>query len=127
MGKVSPDRLAEDYLNEKYNMATKLHGSINLSRIPKELIQQNLKGDKVIWVDIMETLNGPDQYGNTHTVILYNKNGEQGKKNIYLGNFRPVEFGNAQQNQAPAAAPAQAPAPQPIDSIGGDIDDDLPF
>lgn len=123
MGKVSPDRLAEDYLKMKYEMATKLHGSINLSRIPKELISKNLKDDKVLWIDILEKRE-VDQYGNTHSIVLYNKNGEEGKKNIYLGDFRPVEFGGSQPAQASAAK--AAPAPQPV-NIGDDIDDDLPF
>lgn len=70
-------------------MATKLHGMLNLSRIPKEMIVTNKNGESVIWVDIMENKNGADQYGNTHSVSIYNK---ETKQAIYLGNFKPQEF-----------------------------------
>lgn len=74
-------------------MATKLHGMLNLSKIDKNLIQTNAKSEKIIWVDILENTNGPDQYGNTHTITLYNKDT---RTTTYLGNFKPQEFGKAQ-------------------------------
>lgn len=95
-------------------MATKLRGMLNLSKIDKNLITTNSKGEKVIWVDIIEKRE-PDQYGSTHYVALYNK---ETREKIYLGDFKPQEFGNA------ASAPAPAPAPQ------GDNEkeeEDLPF
>ena len=92
-------------------MAKKLNGMLNLSKIPKELIGQTKKGDKVIYVDIVPNRNGADDYGNSHTITLYNKNTKQ---TIYLGNLKEVEFG-----KSGAATPAGQPAPT--------VEDDLPF
>ena len=94
-------------------MATKLTGLLNLSKIPKELIGQTKKGEKGIFVDIIPNRNGADEYGNTHTITLYNKNTKQ---TIYLGNLKEVEFG-----KSGAATPAGQPAPSVED------DGDLPF
>lgn len=71
-------------------MAEKLNGRINLSKIPKELIQTSQNGDKFIYVDIVPNKNGADQYGNTHSISVYDK---QARKPIYLGNLKPQEFG----------------------------------
>ena len=92
-------------------MAKKLTGLLNLSKIPKELIGQTKKGEKCLFVDIIPNRNGADEYGNTHTITLYNKNTKQ---TIYLGNLKEVEFG-----KSGAATPAGQPA-----SSG---EDDLPF
>lgn len=73
-------------------MGKKLNGMLNLSRIPKEVMVKNKNGESVIWVDIVENKNGVDQYGNTHSVSIYNKATQQ---TIYLGNFKPVEFGQS--------------------------------
>ena len=91
-------------------MATKLTGLLNLSKIPKELIGQTKKGEKCLFVDIIPNRNGADDYGNTHTITLYNKNTKQ---TIYLGNLKEVEFGKS------STAPAGQPAPSE--------EDDLPF
>lgn len=91
-------------------MATKLHGRLNLSKIDKALITLNQKGEKCIWVDILEKKDGPDEYGNTHTITLYNK---ESRQTIYLGDFKPQQFG-------PSAPAASAPAP-------ANDDNDLPF
>ena len=93
-------------------MAKKLTGLLNLSKIPKELIGQTKKGNKCIYVDIVPNRNGADEYGNTHTITLYNKNTKQ---TIYLGNLKEVEFG-----KSGAATPAGQPA-TPVE------DEDLPF
>lgn len=95
-------------------MAKKLNGQLNLTKIPKGLIVENKKGEKVIYVDIVPNKNGADQYGNTHSIQLYDKNSRQV---IYLGNLKEQEFGKAQSAES---APAQA-APQAEDK------DDLPF
>lgn len=98
-------------------MGSKLHGMLNLSRIPKELIVENKNGEKVVWVDILENLNGADQYGNTHSVSVYDK--EQ-KKAVYLGNLRPQEFGQgATQNVVKGERYEGAPQ--------GAANNDLPF
>ena len=93
-------------------MAKKLTGLLNLSKIPKELIGQTKKGSKCIYVDIIPNRNGADEYGNTHTITLYNKNTKQ---TIYLGNLKEVEFG-----KSGATASAGQPAASEEDS-------DLPF
>ena len=90
---------------------TKLHGMLNLSRIPKGLITTNSKGEKVIWIDIFEKYDGqPDQYGNTHSIQVYNKDT---REKTYLGNLKQQTFGSS--NPAPAAPAA------------GEGTDDLPF
>ena len=92
-------------------MAKKLNGMLNLSKIPKELIGQTKKGDKVIYIDIVPNRNGADEYGNTHAITLYDKNTKQ---TIYLGNLKEVEFGKSD-----AAASAGQPA--------ASEENDLPF
>ena len=71
-------------------MAQKLNGRLSLSKIPKELIQTSQNGDKFIYVDIVPNRNGADQYGNTHSISVYDK---QNRRTIYLGNLKPQEFG----------------------------------
>ena len=71
-------------------MAEKLNGRLSLSKIPKELIQTSQNGEKFIYVDIVPNRNGADQYGNTHSVSIYDK---QKRERIYLGNLKPQEFG----------------------------------
>ena len=71
-------------------MATKLNGRITLSKIPKELIQTANDGSRFCYVDIVPNRNGADQYGNTHSISVYDK---QNRKPIYLGNLKPQEFG----------------------------------
>ena len=93
-------------------MAKKLTGLLNLSKIPKELIGQTKKGEKCIFIDIIPNRNGADEYGNTHTITLYNKNTKQ---TIYLGNLKTQEFG-----KSGAATPAGQPA-------SSEEEDDLPF
>ena len=90
-------------------MAKKLTGLLNLSKIPKELIGQTKKGEKCLFVDIIPNRNGADEYGNTHTITLYNKNTEQAS---YLGNLKEVEFG-----KRGAATPAVQPAPSEEDDL----------
>lgn len=96
-------------------MGKKLTGMVNLTRLPKDLIFENKRGEKCIFVDVVKNLNGPDQYGNTHALTVYDKNA---RKAIYLGNLKEQDFG------APANA-AQAPA-APMASVDPG-DGDLPF
>lgn len=95
---------------------TKLHGLLNLSKIDKSLIFKNRNGESCIWVDVLEKRESPDQYGNTHTITIYNK---EARQTIYLGDLKPQEFGSG------AAAPA-APA-APAHKEPGDDNEDLPF
>ena len=92
-------------------MAKKLNGRLYLSKIPKELVLVDNNGRKYIYVDIVPNRNGADDYGNTHTITLYNKNTKQ---TIYLGNLKEVEFGNSG-----AATPPEPPVPS--------AEDDLPW
>lgn len=85
-------------------MAEKLHGLINLSKIDKKLIVKLKDGSSAIWCDVLEK-RSPDQYGNTHTLTIYDK---ENRQTIYLGDFKPQQFGQA------------APAP-------ANDDNDLPF
>lgn len=89
-------------------MAQKLVGMLNLSKISKELIFTTQKGEKAVFVEIVPNKNGADQWGNTHSAQIYNKDT---RTTTYLGNFKPQEFGKA-------AAPA---------SHDEAATDDLPF
>ena len=95
-------------------MAKKLNGRLYLSKIPKELVLGDDKGRKYIYVDIVPNRNGADEYGNTHTITLYNKNTKQ---TIYLGNLKTQEFGGG----------ATAPAPGLRNPLPSTDDIDLPF
>lgn len=79
-------------------MATKLNGRLTLTKIPKELILSDTDKDgnqqKFIYVDIVPNKNGADQYGNTHSIQLYDK---ANKRVHYLGNCKPQEFGGGGQ------------------------------
>lgn len=88
---------------------------LNLSKIPKRLITENKNGEKILWVDIVPNRGGADQYGNTHSIQIYDK--EAGKA-VYLGNLKDVEFGQGAGN-----APASPTSPAPK----GNDDSDLPF
>lgn len=86
-----------------------------MSKIPKNLLYETKHGDKAIFIDIVKKKDGADQYGNTHTICLYNKDE---RKNIFLGDLKVQEYGNG-GGSAPASTPA-----------GGHADngsDDLPF
>lgn len=81
-------------------MATKLNGRLMLTKIPKNLIQSATDKDgniqKFVYVDIVPNKNGANQYGNTHSIQLYDK---ENKQAIYLGNLKPQEFGGHGSSQ----------------------------
>ena len=93
-------------------MPKKLTGLLNLSKIDKSLIGMTKKKDKCIFIDIVPIKGGQDEYGNTHSITLYNKNT---RETIYLGKLKTQEFG----------AGAGAPAPGLRDPLPET--DDLPF
>jgi len=97
-------------------MATKLNGRLNLSKVPKGIIQTAQDGSKFIYVDVVERRT-PGKYGDTHSITAYDKDSRQ---TIYLADLKPMEFGG-QQQPAPVPAPVQAPAEMPVG------DSDLPF
>lgn len=94
-------------------MAKKLTGMLNLSKIPKELIKKNKNGESIIWVDVMANSKGEDQFGNTHTITIYDKDN---RKNIYIANLKQQEI---QTKTTPQVAPQK----------GGFVEQngDLPF
>lgn len=96
-------------------MAQKLTGLINLSKIPKGIIGKTKKGESCIFVDVIPRKGGADEYGNTHSITIYNK---ETKETIYLGNLKPQEFGGG-GSQASQSAPQGG-------GFEGDKDD-LPF
>lgn len=70
---------------------------LNLSRIPKDLVIDTKNGEKAIYIDVLENRNGADQYGNTHTITVYNP---ATKEKAYIANLKEQEFG---VKAAPAA------------------------
>lgn len=100
----------------------KLHGPLNLSKIPHELITTNKAGDKVIWIDVVEK-KVKGNYGDTHTITAYDK---ENRKTHYLADLTPQEFGVSAGQQAPASYRQQAVSVSaPIQSPA--TPDDLPF
>lgn len=97
-------------------MATKLRGPLNLSKIDKSLITTNSKGEKVVWVDILENINGADKYGCTHTIQLWDP---AKRERIFLANLKPQQFGPDLSKPAPATQ-QDAPATEATQ-------EDLPF
>jgi len=104
-------------------MAQLLSGVLNLSRIPKNLIQTNSKGEKILYIDLAERQT-PGQYGDTHYIKVWDK---ESRQSYYIADLKPREFGqqSAPQQSAPAPAP-QRPAPAPAQSFDPQPED-LPF
>ena len=100
-------------------MATKLTGMLKLSKIEKYLVQTNEKGEKYIWVDILENINGADQYGCTHTIQLWDP---AKRERIFLANLKPKQFGPDLSKPAPATQ-QDAPATEDLPAE----DTGLPF
>ena len=71
-----------------------LHGMLNLSKINKNQIVTNKHGDKCIWVDLVDIYNGPDQYGNTHYISMWDP---EARQKIYLANLKPKEIKEREQ------------------------------
>lgn len=106
----------------------KLHGKINLSAIPKELITRDAKNNAVIWVDVIENFEGkPDQYGSTHKIQVWDKSTG---KNITIAYLEKKTFGKAAQPAQAAPAPQRAAQPsyQPAQQNSLEPQEsDLPF
>ena len=96
-------------------MPTKLHGPLNLGKIPKELITTDKFGEKTIWIDVVERLT-PGRSGQTHSICIYDK---ANRRNVYIADLTPQEFGKSVK-PAPQSTPKTAPAPTADDQ-------DLPF
>lgn len=89
-------------------MSQLLNGVLNLSRIPKHLIQTNAKGEKVLYIDVAERQT-PGQYGDTHYISVYDKGTRQ---KVYIGDLKPKELPATQATQGGYAPQPAAPAPQ---------------
>ena len=76
----------------------RLNGALNLSRIPKNLIRTNKNGDKILYINVNENYR-PSDYGYTHTITCYDK---EGGRNIYLADLKPVEPKEQAQEQPKA-------------------------
>ena len=106
-------------------MATKLHGYINLSKIPKELITTNRAGDRVLWIDVIER-RSEGKYGETHSITCYDN---RTRETTYLSDLTPQNFGG-NDNAATGGNGGNArifPDPQPAHAPQDDPNDDLPF
>lgn len=103
----------------------KLEGKLNLSRIPKELIQTAPNGEKYCWIDVME-LRTVGKYGDTHAITVYDKNKREA---IFIANLRKKVFGGAapQNNQNNSYRQPSAPAAAPISTTPVEEGTDLPF
>ena len=104
---------------------SRLHGALNLSRIPKELIFTNKANEKCVWIDLVERQT-PGKYGDTHSITVYDK---ATKQKHYIADLKPQEFGAAPAPQAPANNYRQqaAPVAAPVASAPIDEDNGLPF
>ena len=108
-------------------MAQLLSGVLNLSRIPKNLIQTNSKGEKILYIDLAER-QSPGQYGDTHYIKVWDK---ESRQSFYIADLKPRDFG--QQNQQSAPAPQYNPrgmqqtGRMPSAPLGEDMPDDLGF
>ena len=98
-------------------MATKLHGMLNLSRIPKELITTNKAGDKIVWIDCLERLT-KGAHGETHSIVIYDK---ATKSKVYIADLTPQEFGTAAPKQSAPQQNYRQAAPAQEENV------DLPF
>ena len=82
-------------------MAQLFSGIINLSKIPKGMIKENKKGEKIIYVDFAERKT-PSQYGDTHYLRVYDS---VNKQPYYIGDFRPREIGGGSEDRPLPVAP----------------------
>lgn len=105
-------------------MAEKLEGKLNLSRIPKELIQTAPNGEKYCWIDVVE-LRTVGKYGDTHAITIYDKSKREA---IFIANLRKKTFGAPQSStQNNSYRQPSAPSAAPVASAPLDEDNGLPF
>lgn len=88
--------------------------NLNLSKIPKDKIF-NGKNGKMIFVNVAPKTGGADQYGNTHSCYIYDKDAPQGRRNVYLGDGKPLNFERTEAKQ------------EPVKRQSDDWEDGLPF
>lgn len=78
-------------------MPKKISGALNLTKlwgIDKSLVKKTNKGEDIVYIDIVPNRNGPDNFGNTHSIQIYDR---ASRKPIYLGNLKEQDFGNGGQ------------------------------
>jgi hypothetical protein len=99
-------------------------GNINLANIDKEEFYVSKAGKKSLNFVIWENRDGPDQFGNTHTMQqdISKESRDAGKKGKIIGNLKIDEGESPKPKQA---APVKKPSPS------GDWDDNddnsIPF
>lgn len=84
---------------------------INYSRIDKKYLYKGKNGTYLDLV-VFENKNGPDQYGNTHTILqsIPKDARERGEKGPILGNLKLERVPAARKPIAPPeSTPAEAP------------------
>lgn len=98
-------------------MSTLYNGSICLSDIPKNKINEGKNGKKYLNVTLWVNDN-PDQYGNIGSVQVSQtkEQREAQEKKVYIGNFKQPQV--VAQGTIPASGTTYASA---------DTNDDLPF
>lgn len=71
-------------------MGSIINVKINLLKVPKEKIYIGDKG-RYLSFSIAERQN-PDQYGNTHSVYMYDKDAPKDQKKTYIGDAKIIDF-----------------------------------
>lgn len=101
-------------------MADFITASLNLSKIPKDIIKVGKNGDKYISIVIAEGKE-PDAYDNTHYIYLSQTKEQRDakEKKTYIGN------GKAYQPKATTPVSVEDVAEMPT-ATAADVDD-LPF
>lgn len=106
-------------------MGSIINVKLNLTKVPKEKIYVGEKG-KYLSFTIAER-QAPDQFGNTHSVYMYDKDAPKDQKKTYIGDAKIMDFdkvsgGHEMENLD--ALPTQGQ----LKEQGANFDDlDLPF
>lgn len=94
-----------------------LTAKICLTKIPKDKIFTSEKtGHK--YIDIQISQMRQEQFGNTHSIYIYDKTKPEGERRIFIGDAKPPPWANKSEGGNPQSDTADAPIV---------IDDDLPF
>lgn len=93
-------------------MSELINGSICLTDIDGAKIVAHANGKKYLNITIAQ-MREPDQYGNTHTIYITQKQNERtaGEGKIYIGKAKAFVFG---------ATPSEP-------AVAQEVEDDLPF
>lgn len=102
--------------------------SLSLSRVDKSLLIEGKNG-KYLTLAIFENRDGPDQYGNTHTIIqdVGKEARLAGKKGPIIGNARFPTEETQRKPAPPVKPPPRKPEPPKADPDLDAPEDDIPF